>query len=211
MTEWFISTDMTIPFSQKAPRGRPREFDQDVAIERAMNAFWTLGYHGASLPDLLEATNLARGSLYAAFGDKHGLFLLALDRYIAQSLDRLDAEMWSEDPLSGVRACLARYTERSRDGKRGCLIVATAMELAGHDTEVARRISHFFETMEERLGETLTRAKTAGELADGVDPAIAARLIMFAIEGRCVVEKTNADQEKTEKMFQALIDQISCT
>ena len=74
-------------------RGRPREFDTDEAIKSAMGVFWSFGYHATSLPELLDATNLSRGSLYAAFGDKHGLFLRALDRYIADSLTRLDAEL----------------------------------------------------------------------------------------------------------------------
>lgn len=202
-------TDMTINVSQPQ-RGRPREFDEDVAIESAMNAFWTLGYHGASLPELLEATNLSRGSLYAAFGDKHGLFLLALDRYINQSLGRLESELLSKNALGGLRTCLTRYSERiGETGKRGCLIVATAMELAGHDAKVARRIAYFFDTMETWLRDALTRAQDAGQLADGLDPAVTARLIMCTIEGRNVVDKTNFDRAKTKKMFMALIDYIS--
>ncbi|MCP2871794.1 TetR/AcrR family transcriptional regulator, partial [Salmonella enterica subsp. enterica serovar Typhimurium] len=84
----------------------------DAAVECAMGVFWSRGYHGTSLPDLLEATNLSRGSLYAAFGDKHGLFLCALDRYIDDALARLDTEL---DPrknaLAGLRTCLAGYVE----------------------------------------------------------------------------------------------------
>ena len=60
---------------------RPREFDIDEALERAMDVFWTKGYDGASLQDLLEAMNIARGSLYKAFQDKHSVYLAALDRY----------------------------------------------------------------------------------------------------------------------------------
>jgi AcrR family transcriptional regulator len=98
-----------------APRGRPREFDTDVAVERAMEVFWTSGYHGTSLPDLLQATRLSRGSLYAAFGDKHGLFLRALDRYIEEALARLDAELdRRESALAGLRSCVAGYVERER-------------------------------------------------------------------------------------------------
>ena len=111
-------------------RGRPREFDTDEAIKSAMGVFWSFGYHATSLPELLEATNLSRGSLYAAFGDKHGLFLGALDRYIADSLTGIDAELEpGKDALEGLRACLARYVERTSGavGKRGCLVVATAM------------------------------------------------------------------------------------
>src|SRR5262249_11354639 len=144
-------------------RGRPREFDMDEAIESAMGVFWSSGYHATSLPELLEATNLSRGSLYAAFGDKHGLFLRALDRYIADSLARFDAELAPrKDALEGLRACLAGYVERTTGagGKRGCLVVATAMELGSRDAEVAQRIRGFFRAMEARLTAALGRAKT---------------------------------------------------
>src|SRR5213593_4367778 len=95
-----------------SPRGRPRSFDVDAAVERAMDVFWSRGYHATALPDLLRATKLSRGSLYAAFGDKHSLFLRALDRYIADALTRLDIEL---DPhreaVDGLRAYLARYVD----------------------------------------------------------------------------------------------------
>jgi TetR/AcrR family transcriptional repressor of nem operon len=194
------------------PRGRPREFDTDAAIERAMGVFWSSGYYGTSLPDLLEATNLSRGSLYAAFGDKHGLFLRALDRYIAEALTRLDAEL---DPrknaLAGLRACLAGYVERTSGvaGKRGCLVVATAMELAGHDTEVEQRIRRFFRTMETRLTEALGRAQAEGELVDGVEPAPAARLILCLLEGMRVVSKTSPDRSLSQAVVRTLIDRFA--
>jgi len=194
------------------PRGRPREFDTDAAVERAMGVFWSSGYHGTSLPDLLEATDLSRGSLYAAFGDKHGLFLCALERYIAEALTRLDAEL---DPrrsaLAGVRACLAGYVERTSgvSGKRGCLVVATAMELAGHDTEVEQRIRRFFKTMEARLTEALARAQADGELVDGVAPATVARLLLCLLEGMRVVGKASPDRHLSQAVVQTLIDRFA--
>jgi TetR/AcrR family transcriptional repressor of nem operon len=193
-------------------RGRPREFDTDAAIERAMGVFWSSGYHGTSLPDLLEATNLSRGSLYAAFGDKHGLFLRALDRYIDAALARLDTEL---DPrknaLAGLRACLAGYVERGNGvaGKRGCLVVATTMELAGHDTEVEQRIRRFFKAMETRLTAALVRARDAGDLADGVDPATVARLLVCLVEGMRVVNKTSADRSLSQAVVKTLIDRFA--
>jgi TetR/AcrR family transcriptional regulator, transcriptional repressor for nem operon len=196
----------------RMPRGRPREFDTDGAVERAMGVFWSCGYYGTSLPDLLEATNLSRGSLYAAFGDKHGLFLLALDRYIDDALARLDTEL---DPrknaLVGLRTCLAGYVDRTSGiaGKRGCLVVATAMELAAHDTEVAQRIRRFFKRMETRLTEALARAQAAGQLADGVEPATAARLLLCLLEGMRVVGKTSPDRAMSQAMVQTLIDRFA--
>src|ERR1700749_1859559 len=138
------------------PRGRPRSFDADVAVERAMNVFWSRGYHATALPDLLRATKLSRGSLYAAFGDKHSLFLLALDRYIADAVTRIDVELDPrKEPIEALRSYLAGYVERTSGayGKRGCLVIATAMELAGRDAEVNRRIANFFKTMETRVAD----------------------------------------------------------
>ena len=84
---------MNHPTPVQLPRGRPRSFDTGAAVERAMGVFWSRGYHATALPDLLRATRLSRGSLYAAFGDKHSLFLRALDRYIADALTRMDFEL----------------------------------------------------------------------------------------------------------------------
>lgn len=203
-----MATQTALP----APRGRPREFDTDAAIERAMGVFWSSGYHGTSLPDLLEATKLSRGSLYAAFGDKHGLFLRALDRYIGEALARLDTELDpNKNALAGLRACLAGYVERASGagGKRGCLVVATAMELAGHDSEVEQRIRRFFKAMETRLTAALTRARAAGELIAGAEPATVARLLVCLVEGMRVVSKTSADRSLSQAVVRTLIDRFA--
>src|ERR1700722_106063 len=93
---------------RRLPRGRPRSFDTEAAVERAMGVFWSHGYNAAALPDLLQATKLSRGSLYAAFGDKRGLFLRALDRYIADALTRMDVELDPRSPpVVGLRVWLA--------------------------------------------------------------------------------------------------------
>ena len=145
-----------------------------------MGVFWSRGYGATALPDLLRATRLSRGSLYAAFGDKHGLFLLALDRYISDALTRMDLELDPRrSPIDGLRDFLAGYVDRvsGANGRRGCLLVATAMEMGGRDPEVDRRIGHFFKAMESRLVVALSRAQ-ATELIDGTDPAVAARLLV---------------------------------
>lgn len=174
-----------------------------------MNVFWSFGYHGTSLPDLLETTQLSRGSLYAAFGDKHGLFLRALDRYIDEALARLDIELNPQvNALAGVRACVAGYIERTSGvkGKRGCLLVATAMELAAHDAEVERRIGRFFTAMETRLTTALTRARAEGELAAGVKPANAAHVLLCVLEGFRVIGKTSPNRATSQAAADTLLD-----
>ena len=203
---------MTQHASPRLPRGRPREFDTDAAVERAMAVFWSAGYHGTSLPDLLKATALSRGSLYAAFGDKHGLFLRALDRYIDDALARLDRRARSTEKCLSRRAevpgRLCRSHERRRRQARR-LVVATAMELAAHDPEVEQRIRRFFRAMETRLTEALARAQASGELADGVDPRIAARLLVCLVEGMRVVAKTGSDRATSQAVVKTLIDRFA--
>lgn len=190
------------------PRGRPRSFDPDAAVERAMNVFWSRGYHATALPDLLHATRLSRGSLYAAFGDKHSLFLRALDRYVADAVARMDIELDPrKSPVDGLRAYLAGYVDRTSgvNGRRGCLLVATAMELAGQDAEVNRRVAGFFKAMEARVANALSRAKAAGKLADGVEPASAARIIVCFVEGLRVVGKTAPARSASQATADALL------
>src|SRR5438045_6393478 len=150
------------------PRGRPRSFDVEAAVERAMGVFWSRGYHATALPDLLRATKLSRGSLYAAFGHKHSLFLRALDRYIADALTRMDIELDPRrEPVDGLRAYLAGYVDRTSGAhaRRGCLLVATAMELAGQDAEAGRRIGSFFKAIECRVPGSPSGSKGAGRVA----------------------------------------------
>ena len=195
----------------RLPRGRPRSFDVEAAVERAMGVFWSRGYHATALPDLLRATKLSRGSLYAAFGDKHSLFLRALDRYIADALTRMDIELDPrKEPVDGLRAHLSGYVDRTSgaNGRRGCLLVATAMELAGQDAEVGRRVARFFEAMEAQVADALSRLKTAGKLADNVEPASAARILVCFVEGLRVVGKTTPTRIKSQAAVDALLDRF---
>ena len=194
-----------------SPRGRPRSFDTEAAVERAMGVFWSRGYHGTALPDLLRATKLSRGSLYAAFGDKHSLFLLSLDRYIADALARIDVELAPpREPIDGLRAYLAGYVERASgaNGRRGCLLVATAMELAGQDVEVTRRVAGFFKAMETKVADALSRAKMAGQLADGVEPSTAGRILVCFVEGLRVIGKTAPARATSQATADALLDRF---
>jgi TetR/AcrR family transcriptional repressor of nem operon len=176
-----------------------------------MNVFWSRGYHATALPDLLHATKLSRGSLYAAFGDKHRLFLLALDRYIADAVLRMDTELDPRSaPVAGLRTYLAGYVDRTSgaNGRRGCLLVATTMELAGRDPDVDRRVAGFFNAMETKLTQTLSRAKAAGELARGVEPASAARLLVCFVEGLRVVGKTRPTRSTSQATVDALLERF---
>jgi TetR/AcrR family transcriptional repressor of nem operon len=134
--------------------------------------------------------------------------LRALDRYIADALTRMDNEFDPRrEPLDGLRAYLAGYVDRTSgsNGRRGCLLVATAMEMAGRDAEVDRRIANFFKAMEAKVADALSRTKAAGKLADGVEPSSVARILVCFVEGLRVVGKTAPTRNTSQATVDALL------
>ncbi|MGI3167954.1 TetR/AcrR family transcriptional regulator [Pseudooceanicola sp. C21-150M6] len=116
---------MSVP---KKNRGRPRSFDEGEVLDRAMQVFWRRGYAETSVADLVAATGLERASLYAAFGDKQGLYLAVLTRYTARMMGLFDASLTAGDPAARLtefyRAAIAVYSDDSVP--RGCLLSNTA-------------------------------------------------------------------------------------
>jgi len=174
--------------------GRPREFELDDAARDAMEVFWDRGYEGASLPDLIEGTGLSRGSLYKAFGDKKGLLLAALDQYMARGL-QLTAELLSQpgSARATIRASLLRYAglASGNDGRRGCLVVALATELAAHDPDIAERTGRMFRRLQQLYAAAIVRGQASGEFPERDEQAMA-RLLVCQIQGMRVVGKTGA-------------------
>lgn len=192
---------------------RPKEFNPDEALEKAMHVFWHKGYEATSMEDLLSAMDINRGSLYATFGGKHELFLKAMDRYcsgggigsgisilkqpgpalplIRQFIDRI-LEFGLADPL-----------------RRGCMITNTIMELAPHEKAIAQRVAGRLQMAEEALFQLLTRAKEEGELDEDKDPRALARVLVTMMQGTIVMIKagTPADVVKqTAKAALAILD-----
>ena len=172
--------------------GRPREFALDDAARDAMQVFWDRGYEGASLPDLIEGTGLSRGSLYKAFGDKKGLLLAALDRYIAEGLT-LTAQQLSQagSARAAIRSSLLRHAAQSSDGagRRGCLVVAMATEQAARDPEIAQRARGVFARLQQLYAAAIVRGQASGEFPEREAQAMA-RFLVCQIQGMRVLGKT---------------------
>jgi TetR/AcrR family transcriptional repressor of nem operon len=176
---------------------RPREFDVDGALERAMQVFWAKGYEATSLDDLCEATGLGRSSLYAAFGGKHDLYLRALERYEDGSAGRLNEALTRPVP---IREAIAGFIDRLVDeiaagpGRRGCFIGNCAAELARDDREAAARVRRGLERIEAAFRDALGRAKARGELAPYADVVALARFFTAGIQGLRLVGKATPDR-----------------
>lgn len=172
---------------------RHREFDDDTVVDLAMEAFWTNGYANTSPAQLAEATGVAKGSLYNAFGSKRDLFEQALQRY-----DALGVEM-TEKFLSApgdTRHCLRSFlrclvdADAAEEIRRGCLAVNTAVELAGHDPEMVRRVRTMQDHTVNALVERIDRGRRDGDIPADTDPQATARFLMNTIVGLRVMAKT---------------------
>lgn len=176
---------------------RTKEFDPDAALQAALELFWRRGYEATSMSDLVEHLGIGRASIYATFGNKHELYLKALDRYQQTCDPQLLRELSRPGPaLPAVRAVVRRFAAESAADERrltGCFVVNTATELAPHDTAACRRVEHSWDQLETLLHSALLRAQAQGELDAGRDPRALARMLLVLMQGLRVVGKASAD------------------
>ena len=180
---------------------RPREFDPDAVLERAMHVFWTKGYEAASLDDLCDATKLNRSSLYASFGDKRALFLETIDRYGDRTITRIAAALSRPLPIrEAVAAFLAEMIDQivAGPGRSGCFIGNCAAEVARHDRAAAASVRRNLKRVEVTFRDAFALAKSRGELATGADIDALARFFVASTQGLRLVGKTNADRAVLE-------------
>jgi TetR/AcrR family transcriptional repressor of nem operon len=175
---------------------RPREFDADAALEHAMHVFWNKGYEATSLDDLCKSTGLGRSSLYAAFGDKRGLYFKALERYEAAAQVRV-AKALSAGPL---RSALAAFIGRIIDdivagpGRRGCFIGNCAAELSRMDRTAANRVRRSLERTEAVFADALALARDRGEFDASVDVKALAEYLVAGIHGLRLIGKAKPER-----------------
>jgi TetR/AcrR family transcriptional repressor of nem operon len=178
---------------------RSKEFDPEAALQAALEIFWRRGYEATSMADLVEGLGIARASIYATFGSKHELYLLALRRYGELCDPALLAELSRPGPaLPSVRALVTRFAEESAGDelRRGCFMTNTAVELAPHDRAAARRVEASWDFLEAGLTSALLRARAQGELAAGREPRALARMLLVLLQGMRVVGKAGGDPER---------------
>ena len=180
---------------------RPREFDADAALDRAMETFWSKGYEATSLDDLCEVTGLSRSSLYATFGSKRNLLLRSVDRYVDQRNPRIAGIL--AQPLS-IRDVFGALAQQFIDqivagpGRRGCFLGNCAAELPRSDRAALARVRKGLESTEATFRDALARAKARGELLVGADVTALARFLMSGFQGLRLVGKVNPDRATLE-------------
>ena len=175
--------------------GRTKEFDRETVLDQVGRLFWRLGYDVVSVPDLESATGLGRGSLYNAFGDKEGLFLAALDRYVAKYGTEPFRHLGGRDVARGIRLMLDAIIARMSDpaNPRGCLLTNTSLAFGTGskriDAEVAKRVG----AMETVLEEAIARARDEGQIPADADPKQLARFYCAVAQSLGVTHKAMGD------------------
>ena len=177
---------------------RPATFHADVVLERALLTFWTYGYAGTSIADLVESTQLLRGSIYHSFGDKRSLYIQTLERYGHMALQQATA-FWSEaEPsLGNFRAFLMVIVDLPEAQKRrGSMICNCIVEVVPHDPEIAKVVEGMLNDFKRVLQSVLERAKQAGELRAHANTTALARYLVSSMQGLCVTAKAGAPREE---------------
>jgi TetR/AcrR family transcriptional repressor of nem operon len=189
---------------------RPREFDIDLALERAMSVFWAKGYAAASMDDLLEAMQIGRQSLYTAFGDKRRLYLEALERYqresVAGHLRRLRS---GASPIAGVEALMIGLIPADDAERRlGCMGVGSVAEFGTTDAGLvelrARSAAALFEALREKLG----AAQVAGEIDRSLDIGLTARFLQTTMQGVQLAARAGGDFSSLRDLARFAVERL---
>ncbi|WP_437670792.1 TetR/AcrR family transcriptional regulator [Sorangium sp. So ce131] len=176
---------------------RPKEFDRDEALRRAIPVFWEKGFAGTSTEDLVRAMGIGRQSLYDTFGDKRRLFLEALRAYNADSvaaiMKKLRAGPTSLAAIERVLIDLAEARDRARS--LGCMGVNAVCELARDDDEVRALTATSATLLEAVLKDAIDEGISKGDIARGIDSRAAARFLAATLSGMKVQAKAGANAE----------------
>nr|WP_216821060.1 TetR/AcrR family transcriptional regulator [Singulisphaera sp. GP187] len=170
-----------------------------AVTEAVARVFWAHGYHATSLDDLCEATGLLRGSLYGAFGDKHGMLLAALDHYaegaVAKLSERLNPTL---PPRDALRAALMHHTRiaSALTGLRGCFVTNTALEMLPDDGELSARIESIMRRISTLLAAAVIRGQTAGVFDTALNERAVGDFLLCLTQGLRVLGKIIHDEDQ---------------
>lgn len=181
---------------------RPREFDESIVIDKAMQQFWVHGYEATSVDDLCAATGLNRSSLYRAFGSKRELLDIALTAYERNSLRRIE-QFFEQNPIHEALRLFLLGLFNDRTGKTshwGCLIGNCTTELATRDRRARDRLRLSMHRIEEILRVAIARGQKSGDLTTRTDPQSLAQFLLTQAQGLRLLAKTKPPRAVLENI-----------
>lgn len=189
------------------PRGRPRGFERQTALDAAVRVFWSEGYDGAAINRLSRDMRVPKASLYQEFGDKEGLFLAAIGRYVETRLSTIAQAL---GPSGTLEADLNRFFDAvvtlatSDPTTPGCLISCVLADAAGSNMRLRKELDARFTALETRLQDRLEEGRT--EFSSARNPAISAILLASVARGLMLRARAGADRETLREVGRAAVD-----
>ncbi|MEQ1671266.1 MAG: TetR/AcrR family transcriptional regulator [Hyphomicrobium sp.] len=172
-----------------------KQFDKQVVLDKALQAFWARGFEATSMQDLVDCTGVNRGSLYATYGDKRALFLASLALYDGNRRAMLARFEVFHPPRDAIRQVFLAFTKDVSEAGagRGCFLTNTALELAGHDDEIRAVVASAQADVENFFARMITKGKGSGVIAEHVKEAEAARGLLASLLGFVVLTRSRPE------------------
>jgi len=176
-----------------------------------MELFWSRGYAGAGVAELLDEMGISRQSLYDTFGNKRALFFSVIDHYrttrLSEALQLLERD---EPPLENVKAVLRFFEELAADSRcRGCLVANALVELAPHDEELSEMLQGTLDLLQAGIRQALEQARDRGELAPDKSPAALSRAMMNSMIGLAVTGKLRHGRRALREIYDGTLAMLA--
>lgn len=191
-------------------RGRPRAYQPEIALGKALDLFRTQGFAATSLDDLSAATGMNRPSLYGAFGDKRELYIKTYQRYRddarAAMGDIFREEMPLRQRLERIFASALDIYLSGESGPRGCFTVMTAASEAVGDPEIRAMVLEGLSGLDKAFTACFRHAQENGELPEEADPAVLAQLASATIHSIAIRSRARVPRQELEAIVKGAID-----
>lgn len=190
--------------------GRSREFDENVVLQKAMELFWKQGYEKTSLNDLVEHMGIHSRSLYDTFGDKHTLFLKAMDFYEELIKNKMHAGiLHAETAKQAIQFVFDFIIEGYEDKQWGCLTVNSATEMALMDKEIKERVERTFMQTEQLFADLVRKGQQTGEISSNYDSKVLSEIFQNTLLGIRVQLRISTSKEKLHGIADFFMDLLN--
>jgi TetR/AcrR family transcriptional repressor of nem operon len=176
---------------------RTKDFDEDEVLKKAVILFWQKGYNGTSMQDLVDGLGISRSSLYDTYGDKHTLFIKALENYKESATNKQCNIVSNTSSAKEAIRQLLELTALELIGDnqhKGCFMTNAAIEVAPHDVEVSNIVCQNDQQIENAFYQAIKKGQESGELSNKRDAMTLARFIFNTVKGIRVSAKSTTDK-----------------
>lgn len=188
---------------------RLKAFDEDRALDAAIDCFWLRGYEATSVRDLANAMGIGGASFYNAYGDKRALFSRSLERYAERSMrDRIARMEANHQPRQAIAAFIAEIIDRSLKDpdRKGCLLVNSALDVAPHDAEIGKVVGGYLDELRAFFHRNLEAARKAGQVPRRIDAEEVSGHLLGVLLGIRVLARTGARRKLLEAAARPALD-----